>query len=146
MGVNEHQNMVRRFHEVYKLPHADKPTSAIVRRALRCNLIYEELQELGEALACTRHWDSGNFIEGFGNVNMVEAADAIADLMYVVLGTAVELGINIEPIFEEVHRSNMSKLDEAGQPIFREDGKILKGPNYSPPDIAPLLIEQGWKL
>jgi predicted HAD superfamily Cof-like phosphohydrolase len=71
-------------------------------------------------------------------VDIVEAADALADLAYVIEGTALEFGISSEPIAKEVHRSNMTKSG------MREDGKIAKGPNYSPPNIAGCLRDQGW--
>jgi predicted HAD superfamily Cof-like phosphohydrolase len=92
--------------------------------ALRVRLIKEELQELEDALA------AGDF---------VEVADALADLDYVVNGAAVAFGIYLPHITKEVHRSNMTKLDENGDPILREDGKVLKGPLYTPPHIVKAL-------
>ena len=73
--------------------------------------------------------------------NLTEIADALADQLYILLGTIVSHGMQevIEPIFNEVHRSNMSKLDADGKPIYREDGKILKGENYSPPNVSQYL-------
>tara|TARA_R100000951_G_scaffold115975_1_gene125944 strand:- start:317 stop:727 length:411 start_codon:yes stop_codon:yes gene_type:complete len=73
--------------------------------------------------------------------NLTEIADALADQLYILLGTIVSHGMQevIEPIFNEVHRSNMSKLGADGKPIYREDGKILKGENYSPPNISQYL-------
>jgi phosphoribosyl-ATP pyrophosphohydrolase len=91
---------------------------------LRLELIGEEYKELVVASL---------------NNNIVEIADALADLLYVIYGTGVAYGIDLEPIFNEVHRSNMSKLTDC---IIREDGKILKGPHYSPPVIEPLLKQQ----
>lgn len=88
---------------------------------LRWDLIEEELKELERA------------------ENTTEAADAIADLLYVVIGTAVAYGINIGPIFDEVHRSNMSKFIDGHR---REDGKWIKGPSYSPANLEPLIQEQ----
>jgi len=90
----------------------------------RIALIAEELRELTDAL---------------GNDNLVEAADAIADLLYVTYGTAVEMGLPADALVSEVHRSNMTKLGEDGKPILREDGKILKGPGYQAPDIRGVL-------
>jgi len=66
-------------------------------------------------------------------------ADAIADLLYVVYGAALTFGIPTAEVFAEVHRSNMTKLGDDGLPIYRDDGKVLKGPHYSPPDLAPIL-------
>lgn len=91
-------------------------------------LIREESNELRDALAVQ---------------DIVGVADGIADLLYVVLGLACAAGINIAPVFNEVHRSNMTKLGEDGKPILREDGKILKGPNYERPDIEGVLAAQG---
>lgn len=91
---------------------------------LRHALIAEENEELKQA-----------FIKG----DVVEVADAIGDLLYVVLGAAVSCGIEIEPVFNEIHRSNMSKFIDGHR---REDGKWVKGPSYSPANLAPILKEQ----
>jgi predicted HAD superfamily Cof-like phosphohydrolase len=91
---------------------------------LRYRLIYEELGELREAL---------------DNRDIVEVADALTDLLYVVYGAGHSFGINLDKCFEEVHNSNMSKLGEDGKPIRREDGKVLKGPNFREPDLRKVL-------
>jgi predicted HAD superfamily Cof-like phosphohydrolase len=93
---------------------------------LRINLIAEELDELKAAIAAG---------------NIVEVADALTDILYVTYGAGLAFGINLDRCFEEVHASNMSKLDEDGQPIFREDGKVLKGPNYFKPDLFRVLFQ-----
>ena len=72
-------------------------------------------------------------------VDLIETADALGDLKYVVEGAALVFGIPLEPVFMEIHRSNMSKLGTDGKPIYREDGKVLKGPNYTPPNVAAVL-------
>ena len=92
--------------------------------ALRVDLIDEELNELREAT---------------GKQDLVGIADALTDLLYVVYGAGHAYGINLDECFAEVHRSNMSKLDDESQPIYREDGKVLKGPNYTPPDLAEII-------
>ncbi len=69
----------------------------------------------------------------------IDRLDALADLLYVVYGAAHALGYDIDGAFREVHRSNMSKLDSDGKPIYREDGKVMKGPNYTPPDLHPFV-------
>ena len=92
--------------------------------ALRVDLIDEELNELREAT---------------GKQDLVGIADALTDLLYVVYGAGHAYGINLDDCFAEVHRSNMSKLDDESQPIYREDGKVLKGPNYSPPDLGQII-------
>ncbi len=77
--------------------------------------------------------------------DLIEVADALADQLYILLGTMISHGMTdvIEDIFDEVHRSNMSKLGEDGKPIHREDGKVLKGPNYSPPNVSKYLADNG---
>ena len=92
--------------------------------ALRVDLIDEELNELREAT---------------GKQDLVGIADALTDLLYVVYGAGHAYGINLDDCFAELHRSNMSKLDDESQPIYREDGKVLKGPNYSPPDLGQII-------
>lgn len=93
---------------------------------LRVDLIEEEVAELNSAIA---------------ERNIVEVADALTDILYVVYGAGLTFGIDLDKTFAEVHRSNMSKLDQDGRPIYREDGKILKGPNYTPPDLTFILKE-----
>jgi predicted HAD superfamily Cof-like phosphohydrolase len=91
---------------------------------LRVDLIAEELDELRAA---------------FANHDIVEVADALTDLLYVVYGAGHAFGIDLDECFYEVHKSNMSKLGEDHRPIYRDDGKVLKGPNYFPPDLARVL-------
>lgn len=93
-------------------------------RQLRYDLIKEELGELREA---------------FERKDEIEVADALTDLLYVVYGAGHAFGIPLDKCFEEVHASNMSKLGEDGQPIYREDGKVLKGPKYFAPMLEPVL-------
>lgn len=119
---------VKIFHETYGLPVKDAPDISDERtNALRISLLAEELEELQEALAAG---------------DMVEVLDALTDLQYVLDGAYLSFGLHSlkEAAFNEVQRSNMSKLGEDGKPVVREsDGKILKGPNYTPPDIAQFL-------
>ena len=93
-------------------------------RELRLELIQEELEELSDAVA---------------DRDMIQIADALTDLLYVVYGAGHSFGIDLDECFEEVHRSNMSKLGENGRPIHREDGKVLKGPGYFEPDLEGIL-------
>ena len=93
-------------------------------RELRLALIQEELEELSDAVA---------------DRDMIQIADALTDLLYVVYGAGHSFGIDLDECFEEVHRSNMSKLGENGRPIHREDGKVLKGPGYFEPDLEGIL-------
>lgn len=97
----------------------DLPTKNI--QDLRIELIAEELDELKEAIA---HED------------ITDIADALTDILYVTYGAGHAFGINLDLCFKEVQESNMSKLGEDGKPIYREDGKVLKGPNYFPPDLT----------
>jgi len=119
---------VQEFHETYGLPVLDTPDISDKKtNKLRINLLAEELDELKEAL------EQGD---------LVETLDALIDLQYVLDGAFLSFGLQHlkDPAFEEVQRSNMSKLGEDGKPIVREeDGKILKGPNYFKPDIAQFI-------
>jgi predicted HAD superfamily Cof-like phosphohydrolase len=85
--------------------------------------------------------ENSEYIEACVNKDLVGIADALGDQLYILCGTILKHGLQhkIEEIFDEIQRSNMSKLDADGQPIFREDGKILKGPGYTPPDINKIL-------
>jgi len=85
------------------------------------------------------HEEYAEFLAGWSKGDMVEMADALADLLYVIHGTAIEFGIDLDRIFAEVHRSNLTKLDENGKPIFRSDGKILKSNLYEPPRIREII-------
>jgi len=88
---------------------------------LRLDLIKEELNELTEAM---------------NNNDLLEVADALTDILYVTYGAGHAFGINLDKCFEEVQNSNMSKLDQNGKPIYNEDGKVMKGPNYFKPDLS----------
>jgi len=81
------------------------------------------------------------YLDACNDGDLVEITDALADQLYILLGTMISHGMQniIEDVFDEVHRSNMSKLGEDGKPIYREDGKVLKGPNFSPPNIEQFL-------
>jgi NTP pyrophosphatase (non-canonical NTP hydrolase) len=92
--------------------------------ALRVNLIKEELDEL---------------IEAMNKKDLVEVADALTDLLYVTYGAGHAFGINLDDCFEEVQNSNMSKLDNNGKPIYNENGKVMKGPNYFKPDLTKFI-------
>lgn len=93
-------------------------------RRLRVELIEEELQELKAAL---------------NTKNIIEVADALTDLLYVIYGAGHTFGINLDKTFKEVHLSNMSKLGEDGKPIYREDGKVLKGPKFFEPRLEEII-------
>ena len=88
---------------------------------LRIDLIKEELDELNEAIK---------------NKDLLEVADALTDILYVTYGAGHAFGIDLDKCFNEVQNSNMSKLDDNGNPIYNEDGKVMKGPNYFKPDLS----------
>lgn len=115
---------VREFHEVYDCPARTSPALDVPEAPMRLALIDEEVAELHEAIAAG---------------DLIETADALADIAYVVYGAALTFGIDLDAVLAEVHRSNMSKLGEGGQPIYREDGKILKGPGFFRPNVAAAL-------
>lgn len=117
--------LVKEFHQTFGHPVAQKPTLVgDDRQALRIELIREELFEFKEAVVAG---------------DLVAIADALGDLDYVVNGAAIEYGIDLPKVTAEIHRSNMTKLGPDGKPIYREDGKILKGKDYEPPQLEPLL-------
>jgi predicted HAD superfamily Cof-like phosphohydrolase len=119
---------VHEFHSAFKLGIKNTPTADIGsdRNKLRFNLMKEENEE---------------YLEAAENNDLVEVADALGDMLYILCGTIIEHGMQdkIEEVFNEIQRSNMSKLGEDGKPIYREDGKVLKGPNYFKPDIGAIL-------
>jgi predicted HAD superfamily Cof-like phosphohydrolase len=123
-------NKVKTFHEIFGLAVEYEPLAELHEREfiLRYNLMKEENEEYLEA--CRE-----------GDLNGI--ADALGDMMYILFGTIVRHGLQekIEKVFEEIHRSNLSKLDGEGKPIYREDGKVLKGPNYFKPRIADVLSD-----
>ncbi|CAN5894526.1 nucleoside triphosphate pyrophosphohydrolase family protein [soil metagenome] len=119
---------VEEFHDIFKIGNRYEPTGTVPEEEamLRFNLLKEENEE---------------YLEACRNGDVVEIADALGDLLYITFGTILRHGLQhkIEEVFDEIHRSNMSKLDENGQPIFREDGKVLKSAKYFRPDIKSIL-------
>ena len=85
--------------------------------------------------------ENDEYFEAAQNNDLVEVADALGDMLYILCGTILEHGMQykIEEVFNEIQRSNMSKLGADGKPIYREDGKVMKGPNYFRPDILSIL-------
>lgn len=138
--------MVREFHEVFGHPIADTPNVPKDDRVrLRLNLILEEALELADAMGffteevriyIEKMVNHGPLVDG----DIVGIADALGDLDYVVNGAALEHGIDLPAVTSEVHRSNMTKLGPDGKPIYREDGKILKGEGYEPPNLEKVLF------
>ncbi|MDB4464641.1 nucleoside triphosphate pyrophosphohydrolase family protein [bacterium] len=115
------------FMEAFGQEVLDKPTLPDFNLSeLRIDLIQEELQELIEALDAK---------------DIVEIADALTDILYVTYGAGHSFGIDLDECFLEVHRSNMTKLGEDGRPLYRPDGKVMKGPNYETPQLAKIILE-----
>ncbi|TDQ29182.1 nucleoside triphosphate pyrophosphohydrolase family protein [Zeaxanthinibacter enoshimensis] len=116
------------FHESFGLGISKEPKANLgqSKNLLRFNLMDEENRE---------------YLEAAEKDDLVEVADALGDMLYILCGTILEHGMQhkIEEVFEEIQRSNMSKLGENGKPLYREDGKVLKGPSYFKPDIKAIL-------
>jgi len=128
---------VKAFHTAFKIGYREDPKAdlGLAKNMLRYKLMREENEE---------------YLDAANNNDLVEVADALGDMLYILCGTIIEHGmqhkieevfeeIQIEEVFEEIQRSNMSKLGDDGQPIYREDGKVLKGPNYFKPNIDAIL-------
>lgn len=119
---------VQEFHEAFGLEIQHQPTVALDEKVidLRYNLMKEENEE---------------YLEAAQSGDLVEVADALGDMLYILCGTIISHGFQdkIEAVFDEIQRSNMSKLGADGKPIYREDGKVMKGPDYFKPNIADLL-------
>ena len=115
---------VKQFHYTYKIGYINNPIADLgpEKNKLRFKLMSEENEE---------------YLDAANNNDIIEVADALGDMLYILCGTIIEHGMQdiIEPVFDEIQKSNMSKLGEDGNPIFREDGKVMKGPNYFKPDF-----------
>ena len=120
-NFNDVKNFMNTYLQEVKTK-SEFPNEKIVK--LRIDLIQEELDELKEAIK---------------NNDLVEVADALTDILYVTYGAGHAFGINLDKCFEEVQKSNMSKLDINGKPIFNEDGKVMKGPNYFQPNLKKFI-------
>jgi predicted HAD superfamily Cof-like phosphohydrolase len=121
-------NAVKEFHQAFGIGFSETPKGDLGenKNILRFNLMKEENEE---------------YLEAVQNDDQIEIADALGDMLYILCGTIIEHGLQhkIEAVFDEIQRSNMSKLDEDGKPIYREDGKVVKGPNYFKPDFSEIL-------
>lgn len=119
---------VRDFHDAFGIKNNSTPTVDLSESdiKLRFELIREENEE---------------YLEAAQNRDLVEVADALGDILYILCGTMLKHGLQdrMEDVFREIQRSNMSKLGADGKPIYREDGKVMKGPNYFRPNIAQFL-------
>jgi len=121
-------NAVQEFHEAFGLGIKNSPVANLSNQKLklRFDLMAEENEE---------------YLDAAKNNDLVEVADALGDMLYILCGTILEHGMQykIEEVFNEIQRSNMSKLGANGKPIYREDGKVMKGPNYFKPNIEKIL-------
>ena len=121
-------DMVKGFHEAFKIRNETAPIAEIAKKdyQLRYELMKEENEE---------------YLEAAENGDLVEIADACGDMLYILCGTLLKHGLQhkIEEVFKEIQSSNMSKLDVNGNPIYREDGKVLKSELYFKPDIQSIL-------
>jgi predicted HAD superfamily Cof-like phosphohydrolase len=128
MEFKEIINAVRTFHDAFGISNSDAPTAALSEAdyLLRYKLMREENEE---------------YLEACQQGDLVQIADALGDQLYILCGTLLKHGLHdkIEEVFREIQRSNMSKLDANGKPIYREDGKVLKSELYFPPNIAAIL-------
>ena len=119
---------VKKFHEAFGLGINHKPIAKLSegKLKLRFDLMAEENEE---------------YLEAAKDDDLVEVADALGDMLYILCGTILEHGMQykIEEVFDEIQRSNMSKLGADGNPIYREDGKVMKGPNYFKPNISEII-------
>ena len=126
--MKEKIEAVKAFHKAYKLDFRETPKAnlGVHKNMLRYKLMREENEE---------------YLEASNGDDLVEVADALGDMLYILCGTIIEHGLQhkIDEVFTEIQRSNMSKLGADGEPIYREDGKVLKGPNYFKPHIAEIL-------
>ncbi len=128
LSLQDTISCVRQFHDAFGIKNEDSPRGDIGDREalLRYKLIREENEE---------------YLDAALRGDLVEVADALGDILYILCGTLLKHGLQhkIEEVFLEIQRSNMSKLDADGRPIYREDGKVMKSDRYSRPDIASIL-------
>lgn len=126
--MDDKQQKVTQFMKAFGQDTPDRFAPSKFPGSLRSSLIIEEAEEFRAAVNA-QDWP--------------EVIDAMCDLLYVVYGAAVALGVDLDPFFNEVHRSNMSKLDpNTGKPIYRADGKVMKSASWSAPDIVRVMNEE----
>lgn len=126
--LKDNIEMVREFHQIFGIAFETEPKAVLNPQdyLLRHRLMHEENEE---------------YLEACKNGDLTEIADALGDMMYILFGTIVRHGLQhkIEEVFAEIHKSNLSKLDEQGRPIYREDGKVMKSNLYFKPRIREVL-------
>ena len=126
MTSSTRQQQAGEFRKSFRVKNSTTPAS----RTLQRRLIVEEFKEFLDA--------ENQLIMGL-TVNSAECLKELSDLVYVCYQYAANLGWDLDEALDRVHQSNMSKLDDSGNPIYREDGKVLKGPNYEPPNLNDLV-------
>ena len=128
MTIKETIQAVEKFHNAFGIENNYKPTSKLSEA--ECNLRHRLMSEENE-----------EYLEAAKNGDLVEIADALGDQLYILCGTILKHGLQdkIVEVFNEIQRSNMSKLDESGKPIYREDGKVMKSELYFKPNIKSIL-------
>ena len=123
--MKKQMNAVKDFHDTFGLSYNDSPTVTLEKKIieLRYNLMKEENEE---------------YIDAARINDIIEVADALGDMLYILCGTIIEHGMSdiVEDVFDEIQKSNMSKLGADGKPIYRKDGKVMKGPNYFKPNFS----------
>jgi len=128
LKLHETIDFVKEFHDAFGIDNREEPTAKLPDSVieLRHRLMHEENEE---------------YLQAAKEGDLVEIADALGDMLYILCGTILTHGLQykIEEVYKEIQRSNMSKLDENGQPIYREDGKVMKSSLYFPPDIKRIL-------
>ena len=128
--IKNELNAVAKFHNAFGIESADSPIANIPSQTvlLRYKLMKEENEE---------------YLDAAQKNDLVEVADALGDMLYILCGTILSHGMQhkITEVFNEIQKSNMSKLGDDGKPIYREDGKVLKGPNYFKPNIGSILYK-----
>lgn len=147
-----HDTPVREFHEAFNLPVSYDPSHVpdAAQRVLRVQMIASELVEFARAtgvqlkIDTTHTGDEDSCVKALSTkqdfYDPVEAADALGDIKYLADGGNVVFGFPGDLVLAEIHRANMSKLGADGKPVYRADGKVMKGPNYTPPNIRRVLF------
>lgn len=159
--MTDRTKALREFMEAFEQTVRTTPTAQISpeEQVLRVNLVIEEALEFAEAMGVavgfpmdlkeTRHSDVAAYrhkikLAAIRPIDLVEAADALADLSVVCIGSELTLGIPGDDVFETVHENNMSKLGPDGHPIKNEIGRVVKPAGWRPPDIRKVLVDDGW--
>ena len=148
--MNQWQRDVRQFHITFKQPAPEQPTFLTAhQRMLRCRLLLEETMEYIKACGFRLgHIDQGGRTmmilaeDPTAQIDPIEQIDGLVDVIYIALGSAIMMGLDLQPFWEEVHGSNMRKVGADGKAHVREDGKILKPEGWEPPNIGKVFLQE----